>query len=101
MIIFSDSFAESLGYTNEEIKSLNVKDWDLDYTSIEDLLTSPKTFESFHKRKDGSIFEVEIRTVGIKLDGKEYLYAASRDITDRKKAQEELRKRDILIEQQG
>ena len=101
VIIFSDSFAESLGYTNEEIKSLNVKDWDLDYTSIEELLTSPKTFESFHKRKDGSIFEVEIRTVGIKLDGKEYLYAASRDITDRKKAQEELRKRDILIEQQA
>ncbi len=101
VIIFSDSFAESLGYTNEEIKSLNVKDWDLNYTSIEELLTSPKTFESFHKRKDGSIFEVEIRTVGIKLDGKEYLYAASRDITDRKKAQEELRKRDILIEQQA
>ena len=44
---------------------------------------------------------MEIRTAGIKFDGKDYLYAASRDITDRKKAQEDLRKRDILIEQQA
>ena len=101
VLMFSDSFANSLGYTNDEIKSLNVKDWDEKYKSIEELFTSPKTFESFHKRKDGTTFEVEIRTAGIRLDGKDYLYAASRDITDRKKAQEELRKRDILIEQQA
>ncbi len=101
IVMFSDSFPKSLGYTNEEIKNLNVKDWDADYAYIRELFTSPKTFESFHKRKDGSVFEVEIRTAGIKFDGKDYLYAASRDITDRKKAQEDLRKRDILIEQQA
>ena len=101
LVLFSDSFAKSLGYTNKEVKSLNVKDWDKSYESIDELLTTPKTFESFHKRKDGSLFEVEIRTAGIKLDGKDYLYAASRDITERKRTQEELRKRDVLIEQQA
>lgn len=101
LVLFSDSFAKSLGYTNKEVKSLNVKDWDKNYEAIDELLTTPKTFESLHKRKDGSVLEVEVRTAGIKLDGKDYLYAASRDITERKKAQEELRKRDILIEQQA
>lgn len=45
----------------------------------------PAIFETRHRRKDGSFFEVEISAKGIQLDGQTYLYASSRDITERKR----------------
>ena len=68
--------------------------------TISQLVIDPKSFEARHTRKDGTVFDVEVRTSGIELDGKMYLYAASRDITERKLAQEQLHQRDILLQQQ-
>jgi len=103
LYMYSTSFINSLGYTEEEAKTLNVKDWDikLDFKdTIEDLISNPKTFETKHKRKDGTLFDVEIKTKDIVLDGNPYLYAASRDITQRNKIQEELKQKDMLLQQQ-
>jgi PAS domain S-box-containing protein len=102
IFMFSDSFANSLGYTKEETAKLNVTLWDVDFDikTIADLVVNPKSFETKHRRKDGTVFDVEVRTSGIELDGKMYLYAASRDITERKLAQEQLHQRDILLQQQ-
>ncbi len=102
VFMFSDSFAHSLGYTKEETARLNVTMWDIgfDTKTIAQLVINPKSFETKHTRKDGTVFDVEVRTSGIELDGKMYLYAASRDITDRKLAQEQLHQRDILLQQQ-
>jgi PAS domain S-box-containing protein len=104
LYMYSSSFINSLGYTEQEAKSLNIKDWDKNFKFKDDfdaLLKQPKTFESEHTRKDGTTFDVEIRTKGIILDGKYYLYAASRDITERNQIQEELRQKDILLQQQS
>ncbi|MDD2699180.1 MAG: PAS domain S-box protein [Arcobacteraceae bacterium] len=103
IFMFSDSFANSLGYTNDEITKLEVRDWDKEFKSkdIYQLIQNPKTFEAVHTRKDGTSFPVEIRTAGVMLDGKMYLYAASRDITERKIAQEQLRQKDMLLYQQS
>ncbi len=104
LYMYSSSFINSLGYTEQEAKSLNIKDWDINFkfkNDIDALLKLPKTFESVHIRKDGTTFDVEIRTKGIILDGKYYLYAASRDITERNQIQEELRQKDILLQQQS
>lgn len=102
IFMFSDSFAKSLGYSKEETKRLHVRDWDIDFDpkTIPELVIHPKTFETKHKRKDGTIFDVEVRTAGVELDGKMYLYAGSRDITERITTQEQLRQRDILLQQQ-
>ncbi|MCK9337177.1 MAG: PAS domain S-box protein [Arcobacteraceae bacterium] len=102
IFMFSDSFAKSLGYSKEEVSTLHVCDWDNDFNpkTISELVINPKTFETKHKRKDGNVFDVEVRTAGVELDGKMYLYAGSRDITERKTAQEQLRQRDILLQQQ-
>ncbi|MGE4455653.1 MAG: PAS domain S-box protein [Arcobacteraceae bacterium] len=102
VFMFSDSFADSLGYTKEETAKLNVTAWDIgfDTKTISELVINPKSFETKHTKKDGTVFDVEVRTSGIELDGKMYLYAASRDITERKLAQEQLHQRDILLQQQ-
>lgn len=48
-------------------------------------------FESRHRRKDGSVFPVELRIRSFDAGGRRLAVALARDITDRVKAQESLR----------
>ncbi|CDZ78455.1 Cyclic di-GMP phosphodiesterase Gmr [Legionella massiliensis] len=94
----SQSFAESLGYTKAEALKLNVRDWDACIPGdemaaiLEKLLASPATFETKHRRKDNSIFDVEINAKGISLKEKNYIYASSRDISDRLEEQRKIKR---------
>ncbi len=104
LIIHSDSFIQSLGYTKEEAKTLNVKDWDKNFdpnVMLNSLMKEIQIFEAVHTKKDGSQFPVEIKTKQIILDGQPYLYAAARDISDRIQSQKELHQKDILLQQQS
>jgi diguanylate cyclase (GGDEF)-like protein/PAS domain S-box-containing protein len=94
----NDSFCQMLGYTREEAASLNVADWDAQY-SAEELLerlkgfirnNSSDTFETIHRRKDGTLINIEISCTGMEIDGQHYLFALSRDITKRKQAESEI-----------
>lgn len=49
-------------------------------------------FETLHYRKDGSVMPVEVSSSGVELDCSNYIISVVRDITDRKKAEEEQRK---------
>lgn len=55
--------------------------------------------ETFHKRKDGSIFPVEISIKLFIVENKNYCQAIIRDITERYKSNEELRKLSYAVEQ--
>ncbi|WP_115701748.1 PAS domain S-box protein [Legionella sainthelensi] len=94
----SESFAKSLGYTKEEALKLNVRDWDAKIPKdqipniLRRLLDSAEVFETKHKRKNGSVFDVEINAKGIIISGEHYVYASSRDITERLKAQRKIAK---------
>ncbi|MDX9743056.1 MAG: ATP-binding protein [Arcobacteraceae bacterium] len=103
VFMYSDSFRKSLGYTKEEVLKLNVSDWDKDFNpqEIRNLMKEFQTFETIHTRKDGTSFPVEISTTGVVLNDRTYLYAASRDITERKISQEQLRQKDMLLYQQS
>ncbi|WP_190300344.1 PAS domain-containing sensor histidine kinase [Rufibacter hautae] len=48
-------------------------------------------FETLHRRKDGHIFPVEARVVGLLLDGEPHLLAITRDITVRKEMEAALK----------
>ncbi len=90
---WNPAFLEHLGYTDEEARSLSVFDWDARLTAAEvpgiinSILESPRSFETLHQRKDGSIRNVEITASGILLEGEQMLLATARDITDRKQAE--------------
>lgn len=90
-----------LGYTEDEIRELAVKDMD-----PEDALSS--VIEQFErqsrkemklardtpvKRKDGSVFYADINTFPITLSGNIYLVGFFRDISERKEAEEEIKRR--------
>lgn len=96
IVEFSESFAQMLGYDEEETAKLNAVDWEpkieLDkfIPHVISLRGEVTTFETKHRRKDGSVIDVEISAKGIQLNGQHYLYASSRKICDRKRLEEEL-----------
>jgi PAS domain S-box-containing protein len=93
----NDAFCSMLGYTHEEILQLNVADWDVKWSSDEllqkfrELFSTPAVFETRHRGKDGQIRDVEVNAVGVTLQGRPYLYASARDITERREAEAALR----------
>ncbi|HTN93898.1 MAG TPA: PAS domain S-box protein [Gallionella sp.] len=97
----NDSFCRMLGYTHEEALKLNVADWDAQWTK-EELLERLKrfigksgaTFETVQRRKDGSLIDVEVSTTGVEVEGQNYFFASSRDITERKRAE---KKNEVLM----
>jgi PAS domain S-box-containing protein len=87
---------ESLGYSREELigQHRSLFDPDLDQVSVARLAQhrftgETVTFESHHRRKDGTSFPVEVRVRAFEQGGRRFL-ALVRDITERKRAEEEL-----------
>lgn len=106
LIEWSPSFIEMIGYSDQEARDLNITDWDDMYSEGEKntiretlLITGRIGFETRHRRKDGTILDVEITARSILLEGNHYIYASARDITHRKRVENELSKLSQAIEQ--
>lgn len=87
-----------LGYSREELLSMRVFDIDpivpeAEFPKIMKGLreTGSGLWNGIHKRKDGSTFPVEVSLRYVQLD-RGYIVAVARDITERKKAEEKLKK---------
>ena len=52
------------------------------------------TFETVHRRRDGSAFPVEVSSRGAEVGGERLLLSIVRDVSERKRAEEELREAD-------
>ncbi len=97
-IFVNKQACQSLGYTKKELLQLKVSDIDpvfvnKDYkkTLWEKMTPGTNvTIEAFHKRKDGSIFPVEIRTGLFDFNGKKAVLGFARDASERKKIEKEL-----------
>lgn len=93
LVEFSDSFCNMLGYARDEMIGMNVSQWDARFTDPEELIavvrsrfqaTAVSQLETKHRRKDGTIIDVEISGFPFELEGKPVLFTSSRDITERK-----------------
>lgn len=96
VILANDAFCHMLGYSHEQVIQLNVTDWDVKWTAEELITNIPtlrgliSTFETRHRRQDGEIIDVEINTVGVDVDGIPLLFCSARDITARKRTENQL-----------
>ncbi len=91
------SFARMLGYSLEEVQSLTVADWEAKWTAEElvqikaEFKDRSHRFETRHRRKDGSIYEVEISANPVNWDGQTVQLCICRDVSDRKRTELELK----------
>ncbi|MBD2234293.1 EAL domain-containing protein [Phormidium tenue] len=91
----NESYASMLGRTLEETLTMHVSDWDAQWTPAElDRIVASRqfvgqTFETVHRRRDGSTYNVEITVSAVDEDdgaGDEFLQLCiCRDISDRKR----------------
>ena len=94
-----------LGCTNDELRRLRVQDIELSAGLLEharrfsakDEHQTPITFESEYIRQNGGAFPVEIRLGPIHLNQQQVFLAISRDISERRKAEEERRRLDAKM----
>ncbi len=104
-IFVNSKAAEGLGYDRHELLKMHVQD-------VEDLFKEPGSWEShvlelkrigstliegMNKRKNGELFPVEANVRYLSLEGKGYIMAIIRDISERKKTEEEILKRQMLL----
>ena len=90
----NDAFLSMLGYDRSAIGKLHISAWnDQDpWETIKARMDSlidrhgATVFETRHRRSDGVLRDIEISTCAIKIEGRNYIYAASRDISARKQA---------------
>jgi len=95
---WNNAFLSHLGYSPEEAAGLTVADWNAEWSEdqlrerILRVLREGGRFETLHRRKDGSIRQVEITGDAVVIEGEKLLYASARDITDRKTTENALKK---------
>jgi PAS domain S-box-containing protein len=94
-----------LGFSREDMLNMSVGDIDPSYPMAQrrnfwqELKENKKlTLETTHLRKDGTLVPVEVTTNYIEVSGEEYEFAFVTDITERKRAQEQI-ERDLKIKE--
>jgi len=99
----SDSFCRMLGYAREELIGANVSLWDARWTPRELTVQlaqqiankGQSVFRTTHRRRDGSVFDVEVTGQALELDGEPAIFNSARDITERKRAEASIRESEI------
>jgi PAS domain S-box-containing protein len=100
----SSSFARMLGYTVEETLQLNLTDWDAQWTReelqqiLQQSLELPPVFETRHRRKDGSVYDVEISYSRVEIDGEMMHFCICRNISERKRSEAEHKQAEIALQ---
>ncbi|MEZ4598179.1 MAG: EAL domain-containing protein [Syntrophotaleaceae bacterium] len=89
------AFAQTLGYSREEMLGMHPWDWDANFSraEIEAMghchrdLNEERRFETRHRRKDGTLRDVEIHSTPTEMGDRILIICWCRDITERIHAQ--------------
>lgn len=92
--------SERLGYSREELLAMGPHDIapyfnrEMVAARLDEIIASPDgsgTINSFHKRRDGSLYPVEVRLRAIESEGRTIMVAIGRDMTVQRRNEEALR----------
>jgi two-component system sensor histidine kinase AtoS len=104
IISANQAAADMHGYTVEELLELKIQDIDTYEAAVE----SPERIgrilngewideEISHRRRDGTVFPVEISAGLLEFEDQKYILAFDKDITERKQAEEALQRAEQLV----
>ncbi len=95
---------QTLGYSHEALVQMKLSDIELDpeQSRISDHwrrceLNAAVTAEGVHRRSDGTTFPVEVRVSQVVFSGTKMLLALARDVTERKRAEQQLKERTAYL----
>lgn len=99
-VYVNDAACQKLGYSRKELLEMGIKDIDPDFPADRrpghwKKFTQKKvvTLETRHRAKNGRIFPMEVTSHYLQFNGEEYEFAFAVDVTGRKKAEEEARRK--------
>jgi len=93
LVQVNDAFCRMLGYTSGELLTMNVAQWNAQWSAeelkvkIRALGNECSVFETRHRRRDGSIIDVEVSSSRVEIDGQQLVYNSARDITERQRTE--------------
>jgi len=98
ILAVNEAWKNMYGYSEEDIK--NISSWDIAAEPDEIEASMKDAFKKgsgyvakrFHRKKDGTVFPVEISGARFKLGEQKNLIVIARDITERERAERELKK---------
>ena len=99
------AYSQQSGYTRDELLRMWIVDLEAAESAAENakhieriIATGKDQFETVHRRKDGSLWSVEVSATYQDIEGGQFL-AFLRDITDRKQAEAELEQHRLQLEE--
>jgi PAS domain S-box-containing protein len=98
LVEVSDSFCAMLGYSREELIGSNMAGRDARFADDEgpsrlrQELDSPqrRVLHTRYRHRDGRLIPVDVSGVPVLIEGQRLLFYSARDVTERKRAEEEL-----------
>jgi PAS domain S-box-containing protein len=110
LITFSGDFVavnpkilEMFGYTNEDLETGKIQDFDplLPKQELERRIQEVRdkgivSYEAKAKKKDGTVFDVEISSIKINIMGEDIIFSIVRDITEKKEIDERIKSSEAL-----
>lgn len=91
------AYSNMIGYTKEELLLMNMKELEAVYVKeefekmIQEMIEKKSTqFETVHRRKDNVLIDIEVSISIMQFGGQPLVAAFLRDITERKKNQEQI-----------
>lgn len=97
VIDVNPAFCNTIGYSRDELLKMNVTDFDVKLSHDEIKENFKKTaegntieLETKNRKKDGTIIDVEVVLTEMEIDGKIYFASFGHDISERKKAEQQI-----------
>jgi len=96
LVEYSKLFKKIMGYEDEELLNFKVTDFEANHKkevvleNINKTSFEPISFESKYRRKDGTLFDVIVNIVRIKIFDEELVYCSMRDISKQKEYEKRL-----------